>query len=645
MPPTTTLRTRIPWQDDSELVDSHARRYMGVALYQSRLRLLAPPTTRSSPLALECSRTLGRMLQGKERIYDVHSTRAAQRDPQRFVSERDMLRTIDALAQRALDQAGAALLQLPALRERFGGWFLLLERWPALENLDALLDSLGQFSHPYLLWVEQVRQASAPTQRALRAYLDSEFHLNAIAHNPEVLQAAEHANEQPREVADARRQFDLVRNNMSAAVRRLVALRSQGFEATRFAFEESRVGRGNDTRPYAAWPFPLRLMGVEDGETLAAAVASYQVLGAWMAGCGANLRFVESTVPAAAKRRPANSAGEQAAQALWRAVHEAGEALAWLGAALHALVRVEASAHCQQCFRHVGLHFRKYCERHARPDDGATRQDRPAAAAAAAATASTTATATATVHARTQHRHSTLLAAQFRAQFERLHADLARKPVWREPTQALERALARSRSRAGRKPQALGSSWAERADDIVVLVDALRPVLGEALTLRMQALQGALAAWAGADSQEAVQRAESLTPGGFFAHWFSGFSQTVGRKQLLHVGTDPTHPMTAWKLVASGKYNTPLRRLSPLNFDSIVRDLLLHRAWLEVGGEQADAALLRGGAPLPGLKPASRVDLVAARQMREVQGLSFEAIGKTFGVSRAAVYLALKRAG
>jgi hypothetical protein len=640
---TTTLRARIPWQDDSELVDSHARRYMGVALYQSRLRLLAPPTTRGSLLALECSRTLGRMLQGKERIYDVHSTRAAQRDSTRFVSERDMLRTMDALAQRALDQAGAALQQMPTLRERFGGWFLLLERWSALDNLDALLDSLGQFSHPYLLWVEQVRQASAPTQRALRAYLDSEFHLNAIAHNPEVLQAVEPAGEPPREVADARRQFDLVRNNMSAAVRRLVELRSQGFEATRFAFEESRVGRGNDTRPYAAWPFPLRLTGVEEGETLAAAVASYQVLGAWMAGCGANLRFVESasTGQAAARRRPADSAGEQAAQALWRAVHEAGEALAWLGAALHALVRVEASAHCQQCFRHVGLRFRKYCELHARPDDGATLQYRPATDAA---TASNTAAAP-TVHARTRHRHSTLLAAEFRAQFERLDAELARKPVWRAPTRALERALARSRSRAGRKPQALGSSGAERADDIVVLVDALRPVLGEPLYQRMQALQGALAAWAGADSQEAVQRAESLTPGGFFAHWFSGFSQTVGRKQLRHVGTDPTHPMTAWKLVASGQYNTPLRRLSPLNFDSIVRDLLLHRAWLEVGGEQADAALRQGGAPLPGLKPPSRVDLVAARQMREVQGLSFEAIGKTFGVSRAAVYLALKRAG
>ena len=632
------ISTRLPWQSESDLVDSHARRYMAVALYQSRLRMLAPPTHRGSLLALACSQTLGRMLQGKERIYDVHSTRAAQRDSRRFVSERDMLRAIDALAQRALEQAAQALQQVPGLRQRFQGWFLLLERWPALDDADAMLDRLEQLSHPYLLWVEQVRQSSARTQRALRAYLDSEFHLKAIAEDPAVLRASiEHGTEEPREVQAARKQYAQLEQHMAPPVRRLVALRADGFEATRFAFEESRVGRGSDTRPYAAWPFPLRLTGVEDGETLAAAVASYQVLGAWMAGCGANLRFVQAAADGSLplRRKPADNAGERAAQALWRAVHEAGEALAWLGAALHALLRVESAPHCQLCYRHVGLQFRKYCNVHARPDDATALQSRASQGQAPAGQ----------VHVRTRHRQSMLLAARFRAQYEQLDASLARKPVWLQPAQAIERALGRSRSRAGRKPQELGHSVRERADDIAALVEALRPVLGEHLGQRMQALLEALTQWAGADAQQTANRAEALTPGGFFAHWFSGFSHTLGHSQLLHTGTDPTHPMTAWKLVASGRHNTPLRRLSPLNFDSIVRDLLLHRAWLEVGGEAADAALRAGQAPLPGLKRPGRVDLQAAQHMREVQGLSYAAIGKEFGVSRAAVYLALKRGG
>jgi hypothetical protein len=170
MPSTATISARLPWQSENDLVDSHARRYMAVPLYQSRLRMLAPPTHRGSLLALACSQALGQLLQGKERIYDVHSTPAAQRDSRRFVSERDMLRAIDALAARALEQAAQALQQVPGLRQRFHGWFLLLERWPALADADDMLDSLEQISLPYLLWVEQVRQSSASTQRALRAY-------------------------------------------------------------------------------------------------------------------------------------------------------------------------------------------------------------------------------------------------------------------------------------------------------------------------------------------------------------------------------------------------------------------------------------------------------------------------------------------
>ena len=627
------VATRIPWQAESDLVDSHARSYMPVSLYQSRLRMLAAPTVRGSVLALQCGRSLAKMLRGKERIYDVRSTRAAQRDATRFVASRYLLRSIDAWVQQALEQSLAALNQLSGLPRKYNGCFMLLEQWPALADFDQMLDRLEQFSRPYLQWIVLVRQASPQTQMALRAYLDSEFHLRAIAEDPAALRAAiDDAIEEPREVGDAHKHFEHISKTISSSVRRLVDLRSQLFEATRFAFEESRVGRGNDTRPYAAWPFPLRLRGSEDGETLAASVASYQVLGRWMLESGSSLSFAQADPDLPVVGQSGSSAGQEEAQSCWRAVHEAGEALIFLGAALHALVRVESAPHCQLCYRHVGLGLRKYCQCHARPDDGFFRRDPPALLS------------TGTVHVRTQHRQSVLLAEHFKRQFEQLDTALVRKPIWRKPTAAIELALSRGRRGSDRNPHEWGSTGAQRAQDIQATVDCLRPVLGALLHQRMSALQTAVAEWVDSDISEQARRMESLTLGGFFAHWFSGFSQRLGEKLLTHQGTDETHPMTAWNLVPSGKFNAPLRRISPLNLDSIVRDLLLHRAWVEVGGEQADAALRLGGAPVPGLKVKGKVDLVLARRMRDDEGMSFEAIGARFGVSRAAVYLALKRA-
>lgn len=624
----------MPWQAERELVDSHARSYMAVSMYQSRLRMLAPPAVHGNVLALEFSRSLAKLLKGRERIYDVRSTRAAQRDVKRYVAQRDMLQAMDGMVQKALDQASNALDQLPELRPAYQGWFMILDRWYGLADFDEMLDSLEQFSRPYLQWIKQVRLASPQTQLAFRAYLDSEFHLHTIAENPATLLASiRHGTDEPKENADARKELARIGKAKSSAMRRLADVRSELFTATRFAFEESRVGRANDTKPYAAWPFPLRLTGTENGETLAAAVASYQVLGAWMMKCGASLRFVEFGPDAQQSDTPKHpaGAGQRAALAYWRSVNEAGEALVFLGAALHALVRVDAAPHCQLCFRHVGQGLRKYCDHHARPDEAAPAVKRDATSAID------------TVHARTQHRQSQLLAGQFQQQFELLDAALARKPIWHHPTLTIERALSRCRRLSGRKPHEQGSNVAQRAEDIRAVVEALRPVLGEALYQRMAALQAAVTAWAAADADAVERRMESLTLGGFFAHWFSGFVQKQGPTVWEYRGSDPTHPMTVWKLIPFGKYNAPLRRSNPLNLDSIVRDLLLQRAWLEVGGEAADAALLKGAAPVPGLRKKGKVDLVEARQMRERDQLSYEAIGEKFGVSRAAVFLALQR--
>jgi hypothetical protein len=639
-------KERLQWQAESDLVDSHARSYMLVSQYQSRLRLLAPPTMNGSVLALECSRAVAKMIKGKERIYDVHSTRAAQRDSKRYLPVRDMLKGIDGLVQRVLEQASAAFGQLPELRSRYNGWFKILDQWYALGNFDEMLDHMEQFSPLYLQWIEQVRLTSSKTQLALRAYLDSEFHLKAISENPSVVLAfINDGTEAPKEVGDARKQFDHVEKTISSSVRHLVDLRSELFVATRFAFEETRIGRSSDVKPYAAWPFPLRLTGVEDGETLAAAVASYEVLGQWMSGCGSSLRFVEFALDGSSTnaRKGVDSPGQEDARALWREIHEAGEAMVYLGAALHALVRLESSPHCQLCYRHVGQGYRKYCDIHARPDAKPLVEDVRLSQKIGS------------VHVRTQHRQSELLAVKFKEQFDVLDAALIGKSIWLEPTTTIERALGQSRRRSNRDPHALGSTSEQRTEDVRTAMELLRPVLGVVLWQRMDILLNKITEWVNAlpqkvdsvegseESSERIRRMESLTLGGFFAHWFSGFQQTTAQNSLFHKGTDLTHPITAWKLIPKGKFNSLLRRISPLNLDAVVRDLLLHRAWMEVGGEQADEALSTGGAPLPGLRPKGKVDLIAARQMRDGEKMSYEAIGKKFGVSRAAVYLALKR--
>ena len=623
------------WRSESDLVDAHARRYMPATLYKSRVRVLAPPTSQSSFLTQDCHRTLTGMLKGKERLYDVQSTRAAQRDPRRFLASRDLLRVVDALTERALDQAFVGLKKLEGIGQKHQCW---LEGNPiaGAVEFDAIMDFSEQFSRPYLRWIRQVRLATPKVQFALRRYLDSEFHLNAISRNPHAIYACifEGADE-PKEMKIAEKRLDQLRENLAPAVLKLADSRHSEFPSTRMAFEESHVGRMDESKPYAAWPFPLRLCGAEDGETLAAVVASYQVLGKWMTGCGAGLSFIDL------KSRAPSPGGQLEAKDYWNEIRDAGEALVYLGAVLHALVRIESVPRCQLCYRHVGLDFRKYCDIHARPEpraeDTSHKKDPKS------------------VHVRTQHRQSKLISEDFDQRFELHEQSLRSRAIWNKPTDAIEDALSRSRRRAGRNPHEMGSTRVQRAADIETMVDTLKPVLGEVLHGRMQRLLVAITDWvadaarlAGNSANEDAisylnRRMEFLTIGGFFAVWFFGFSNHLAKNPVVHKGSDSTHSMTEWNSIPTDKVYSPLRRISPFDLDSIVRDLLLHRSWMDVGGEDADAAILAGRAPLPGLRPKGRVDVVEALRLRIEEQMSDEDIGEIYGVTRAAVYLAIKR--
>jgi hypothetical protein len=442
-------------------------------------------------------------------------------------------------------------------------------------------------------------------------------------------------------------------------------------------------------------------------------VDSYQVLGRWMQGCGANLQFsgLPTAGESAARREQRSLTGEEEAQALWKQIHEAGEVLEYLGAALRALIRLEPVAHCALCYRHVDDGLRKHCRLHARRDLASSQNELKTASACGAKNP----------HPFTQHRQSKVLAARFHNKYAELVESLQGLAISNSPELVLENQLGKLRRKSGRQPYELGRTLEQRSGDLRLILDVFLPVTGVALHARMVVLLEKMTTWVSqcwpvameathrlAAAEVALQtrraaaqrewnelkhpvylglaisedeaywnemtrfvnqkctvqrralaqarangqlpiaqfsmRMESLTGVGYFANWFSGFSATNGAVGEVHAGVDSNHPMTTWRPIPKGKFNTPLRRTSSLDIAMVLRDLLMHRAWIEVGGENADAALQAGGAPLPGLKPIGKVNLALARQMRNESGMSYEAISKTFGVSRAAVYLALKRA-
>ena len=78
-----------------------------------------------------------------------------------------------------------------------------------------------------------------------------------------------------------------------------------------------------------------------------------------------------------------------------------------------------------------------------------------------------------------------------------------------------------------------------------------------------------------------------------------------------------------------------------MSLDAVVRDILRHRAWLEVGGEAADAAL-RSGKPLPSEMARQRLDTGQALRLQK-DGMSLRRIGELLGVSGPAVHKAIKK--
>jgi hypothetical protein len=72
------------------------------------------------------------------------------------------------------------------------------------------------------------------------------------------------------------------------------------------------------------------------------------------------------------------------------------------------------------------------------------------------------------------------------------------------------------------------------------------------------------------------------------------------------------------------------------------QDLVLHRAWIGAGGDQADDAIKRGS-PIPTDRPRNRLDLEKALTLRNQERKTFREIGAILVVSGPAVYAALKR--
>ena len=189
------------------------------------------------------------------------------------------------------------------------------------------------------------------------------------------------------------------------------------------------------------------------------------------------------------------------------------------------------------------------------------------------------------------------------------------------------------------------------------MIRLLKPVAGSVLHKRMAALGDVLQLHVthilentaqsndqdgfsgGAQLSVVEESLRLLTPPGFFRAWFGGMVP-VGVEHFLHQGVDLSHPILR-QTVRSRTRSTKKQSIYAFNLKSVLNDLLRHRAWLEIGGEEADQALLRGEA-LPSDRPRPRMDISLAKVLR-AKGLSFRQIADELGVSGAAVHKALNK--
>jgi hypothetical protein len=388
------------------------------------------------------------------------------------------------------------------------------------------------------------------------------------------------------------------------------------------------------------WPFPGTLDGNEGQDSLAAEAQQWESLGrllSWLPYDG----FIGPRV----STRDSASEYESAIDA-WSTCVESGLALRYLAGVLRACFHPLAEKVCDKCYRHVGPNQRRRCALH---------------------------------QARSSQRGQALrldeISNRYLDQLATLRRTLSQDPVYCDPAAALSKCWQPGHQDAyvGRRNPVQDGRWptqppreaaARLADGLSCMVERLAAVIGPVLHERMVKLADRIEAdvfrviseWE--SREQSSQPAEghckprsiddalkTLTPPGFFELWCSGIS-SPDATATDYAGNDPDHPLVRLPVepkrqVNRSKQSASLSPTSPgFSLSDMVHHLVRHRAWVDVGGEDADRAI-RSGQPVRSVKTRRRIDVDQARCLLNA-GMSYRKIAEIFGVSGPAIFKSLK---
>lgn len=585
---------------------------------------------KEQPLLRSVESAVARLLKGKSRIYPATAGNAVNTRLD-FVSMRSLLPAISQLATTTVEAAYQAA-QTASVLSSVRYWTNPFSGDDRFDDFQAATrDHVSSLA--FLRWSLRAHRLPPKDQRALRRYTEEEalvYGLHPRQQDPELQNDAGPAGLAERKA----------RLSPQAA-----ALISDRLRATDGAWPWLQP-YGSGSSP---WPFPGTLRGREDVSSLLAEAAVLDALGAQLAwppfdGLQPFVDAGESDDEEASQHQ------YEEALAAWSTCLDAGLALRYLAAVLKALAQPEAVSHCASCYRYVGKSERRSrCDLHY-----STSSQRNNALRLAVYTS------------------------RFRERLVELRRELSDNAVIANPGKTLADCWRLGQGvhawpgpanprMQGRWPAMHRDEALEQlATGLHRMVKTLAPVVGPQLHQRMLRLADAVVAHArstikdgeGGDVNVAPahapapassQRAlEWLLPAAYFMLWFGG-ATAIDAPEDLKRGTDPGHPLlrlmaTGAAAPATSAAAIAMQSALPLAFDfqMIVRDLIYHRAWIEAGGAEADMAI-QEGKPVPTDRPRNRLDVEAAWRLREEQGKTFQEIGELFGVSRAAVYMALKK--
>lgn len=577
------------------------------------------------PLLNSAEREVVRLLAGKTRIYPARAGNVVNLHKD-AVSLRDVLPMVSALALSTIEKGRAALQQASAMCEvrywsnPFGGD----DTTCGFEEATS-----GSVSSPgYLQWAISAARLSAHDQRAMRNYLALEV---------EVFGLQDRLGEQRELDRPGLDDLDGFRAQMPSRAADLIRDRPHPTDAKWPWLQPYN----NGSNP---WPFPAHLTGREDSPDLAAEASVLKALAGYLS------RPPFDGLQSMGGEENGDNRDWQYARAVdaWSMCLNAGLALRYLASVLMALTQPESARHCDACYRYVAGGRRTRCFLHHSTSGDRNRELRLA------------------TYTKT-----------FGERLAELRRELGRSPVYAHPARTLAQcwrfgrpAVPMSmavRTVLGRWPamnveQAAG----HLLDGLHKMVAKLAPIVGKPLHQRMERLANAVSNNIRRTletrltptidamrndrirtSEEIERVSEQATAHGFFRLWFGGLENS-GDAGELEPGTDVNHPFLHRRgTVSSARFHQWANGIaSPLHFaidlNTAVRDIVLHRAWLESGGQQADAAIERGR-PVPTDRPRDRLDVQEAQRLRDREGKTFREIGALLGVSGPAVYLALKK--